>query len=70
MELRKRFQDDVILVRLGIQRADLPLPKGIVERGIDLVGCDVQTRCRGPVNGELCAHTIGLLVGRYIGDLR
>ena len=60
----------MILVRLGIQRADLPLPKGIVERRIDLIGRDVESRCGCAVDRKMRADPIVLLIGRDIHNLR
>ena len=60
----------MILVRLRVESADLPLPKGIVECGIDLVWRDVETRCRRPVDGEVRTYAICLLVRSHVGDLR
>ena len=60
----------MILVRLRVESANLPLPKGIVECGVYLVWGDVETGRSRPVDGEVCAYAICLLVRSDISDLR
>ena len=52
LKVRFHFQDDVILVQLGKDGGDLPLSESIVERIVNHLGCDPQTRGCVPINDE------------------
>jgi hypothetical protein len=70
LELRHHFKNDVILVRLRVQSADLALAERVIERGIDLIRRDIETRSGGPVDGEIHTDAIGLLVRGDVTHLR
>jgi hypothetical protein len=42
LKLRVRFENDVILVDLGVQSVDLPLSEGIVESVVQSRGRDAE----------------------------
>ena len=69
LELGQRFEDDMILVGLRIECADLSLAKSVVKRGVDLVWSDVEARRGGPVNLQMRANPVGLLIGHHISNL-
>ena len=54
----------MVLIRLRVQGADLPLTEGIVECRVDLVRRDVQARSGRAIDGEIGADTVILLIGR------
>ena len=60
----------MILVQLGVQRADLPLPIGIVQRVVDGGGRNAQAGGRDPVDHQRSRQAAGLLVGGDILELR
>ena len=60
----------MVLIRLRVESADLPLSKRVVESGVDLIGGDAKPRSCRPVIVQLHAETVVLLVRRNFGNLR
>ena len=60
----------MVLIRLCVKSADLPLPKRIIECRVDLIRRDIQARSCGPVYDKIHADAVVLLVGDNIPDLR
>ncbi len=70
LKLWKCLEYDVVLIRLRVEGADLPLSERVVEGGVDLIGRDVEPRSRGAVVVQLYTETVALLVRCKLGDLR
>ena len=60
------LEDDPILVALCVQRRDLPLGIGVVERVGDILHPDTQPRRRRPVDCHVHLQTALLAVRRYV----
>ncbi len=67
LKLRVRFQNDVILIQLGVKRVDLPLPEGVVERVVDGGWRDAEARGRGAIDRNRRRQTSQLLIGYHVG---
>ena len=70
LEIWKRLKYDVVLIRLRVEGADLPLSECVVEGGVYLIGRNIEPRSRGTVVVELHTETIVLLVRRNFSNLR
>ena len=64
------FQDDAILVRLGIDRRNDALAEGIIKHVVDGRRRDAETARGGAVDDEIDGQTLLLQIARHIGDLR
>ncbi len=59
----------MVLVQVIVDRRDLALSEGIVERVVDLAGGDTKTRCRLPVDLEFDVEAGFLPVGIHVFEL-
>ena len=64
------FENDAILVALGIERRDLPLGVSIVERIGDVLHAHAQPRGGGPVDRNADLQAALLAIGRNIDQAR
>ena len=79
-ELRRHLHHDMILVEIVVDRRDLALAEGVVERVVDLRRGDAEPRRRGAVDREFDLQPLVLAVGidvlelghvlQRVGDLR
>ena len=69
LELGKRLQNDVVLIRLRIKSADLPLTERVIKGRVDLVRRNVQAGSGGAIHVEMHADAIVLLIGGDVGHL-
>ena len=60
----------MVLIRLGVERADLPLTERVVKGGVDLVGRDAQPRRSRAIDVQVHAYAVGLLIGCNVTHLR
>ena len=70
LELRLRFEDDVILVQLRVHRVNLALAKGIVERVVDRGRGNPQTGSCCAIYNQRYGKAAQLLIGSHIFKLR
>jgi len=70
LEIWKRLEYDVVLIRLRVEGADLSLSEGVIESGVDLIGGNVEPRSRWSVVVELHTEAVVLLVRRNFRNLR
>ena len=70
LKLGKRLQNDVVLIRLRIESADLPLSERVIKGRVDLVRRNVQPGRSGAIHVEMHADAIVLLIGGDVGHLR
>ena len=68
LESRVGFENDVVLVELGVKRIDLPLAESIVKRVVDGLRRDAEARSRGAIDGQCRGHAAQLLIRRHIGE--
>lgn len=68
--VRIRFQHDPILIALGVDRRDLTLREGVVQRGVDGLDADAELRGQASVNIYSRLQAVGLPVGCNIGQAR
>ena len=61
--MRLAFEDDVVLVQLGVHGVDLALAEGVVEGVVDGGGSDAEAGGGGAVDDERDGETAGLFVG-------
>ena len=52
LKLRFTLENNMVLVYLGIHRADLPLTEGVIQGVIDCRDRDAQSRGGDPVNHQ------------------
>jgi hypothetical protein len=60
----------VILVELGIERADLALAKRIIQSRVNLIRSDIHAWGSRPVDHEVLGKTSRLLIGSNVSQLR
>src|SRR5215472_4912543 len=70
LEIRLCFQNHAILVQLGEHDRDLSLPESIVERVVDQLRSDAQTRRSIPVNHQARLQSAVLLIAGHVAQLR
>src|SRR5262249_54256186 len=70
LKLRFDLQHDPILVRLRKDGRDLPLPKGVIQRIVDRLWADAETRRRIAVNDQARLQAQDLGVAGHITQLR
>ena len=68
--MRTHFQHDVILVQLRKHSGDLPLPKSVVERIVDGLRQDAQSRSRVAIDDQVRLQSVVLLVAGHVAQLR
>ncbi len=68
LKLRRHLHDHVILVQRLVDGRNLPLPKRVVEHGIDVLHGNAQTRCRITVNDHAGFESFVLLIGIYLHE--
>jgi hypothetical protein len=62
------LKDHVILVQLGVNRRDLPLPEGVVKRVVDRCRQNSQPRRGIAVNGQADLQPAVLLIAGYVSQ--
>jgi hypothetical protein len=53
LKFRGCFQDDVVLVELSVEGADLALAERIVQSRVNLIGSNIHARRCGPVDDKI-----------------
>ena len=69
-ELRRGLHDDVILIQRRVHGRDLPLPEGVVQRGVDQLRRNAEPRGRLAIVLQQRLHAPVLLVAAEVGDQR
>jgi hypothetical protein len=70
LQRRIDFQDDAILVRLGVDRGNDALPEGVVEHVVDRGRSNAETAGRSPVDDEVHGQSLLLQIACNVGELR
>src|SRR5205085_8653794 len=68
-ELRRDLHDDMVLVARSVDRRDLPLAKGVVERVIDLRYREAEASRGRAIDDQIAFEPLLLLVGIDFGQL-
>ena len=69
LELRIGFENDVILVELGVESVDLALSEGVVERVVDGLRRDAEAGGGSAIDDQRFGLAVQLLVGRHVGQV-
>ncbi len=70
MERGIDFQDDAILIELGIDGGDLALAEGVVERVVDIRGENTEAGGGVAVDDERCQEALVQLVAGNVAHRR
>ena len=70
LKLRIDFENDAILVALGINRRNLPLRERVVQRIVDILHSDPEAGCRSAVDDDVRLQPTLLPVGRDVDQPR
>ena len=70
LKLRIDFQNDVVLVELGVDGRDLALSECVVESVVDLLRQNAQAGRGVAINHYVRLKASGLLIAGYIAKLR
>ena len=70
LKVGQRFQNDVILIRLRKERRDLSLAKRVIERVVNHLRRDAESRSGYAVDDECSSRASVLLVRRHVPQFR